>query len=73
MVNNLDTHRPGIDWANLPPQGWVFDGNGGMRMSKLARLRAWWHRFHDSWAYAVLVVLLGVCAVYAVCCGIGCK
>jgi hypothetical protein len=68
MVNNLDTRRPDIDWANLPPQGWVFDGNGGMRMSKLARMRAWLWWFSGTKLGALLYVLLGTCAVYAVCC-----
>ena len=63
-------HRPDDEPPAWVEQGWVFDGHGGMRRSNLARLRAWWHRFHDSWAYAVLVVLLVVCAVYAACCGI---
>lgn len=73
-----DRESPNASWQRRPSdvplswveQDWVFDGHGGMRRCKLARMRAWWHHFHDSWAYAVLVVLLGVCAVYAACCGI---
>jgi hypothetical protein len=52
-----------IDWANLPPQGWILDGKGGMRRSKLARLRTWLWWFSGTKLGALLYVLLGVCAV----------
>jgi hypothetical protein len=39
-------------------------------LRKLARLRAWWLRVTGTWFGAVLFVLLGVGAVYAVCCAV---
>ena len=61
-------HRPSDAPLSWVDQGWVFDGRGNMRRSKLARMRAWLWWFSGTKLGALLYIMLGTCAVYAVCC-----